>query len=264
MTIATLNHRFDGPADAPVLILGPSLGTELGMWDTQIPELSRHHRVLRYDLRGHGRSHPVPGTASVGDLVGDVLTLADSYGIKRFAYAGVSLGGAVGLWMGVHHSERLTALIACCSSARFGEPQAWLDRAATVRSQGMRQLADTVIQRWFTPEYVRREPAAVQRILDMLYACPPEGYAGCCDALARYDLRAELGRIDVPTLVIGAERDPSTPLEHARELAAGIPGATLVEVADAAHLANIQQAETVTSAMDAHLAAARSRLAAEA
>lgn len=257
MTIATLNHRFDGPADAPVLILGPSLGTEMGMWDAQIPELSRDHRVLRYDLRGHGTSHPVPGTASVGDLVGDVLTLADSYGVKRFAYAGVSLGGAVGLWMGARHPERLTALIACCTSARFGEPRAWLDRAATVRARGMRQLADTVIQRWFTPEYVEREPAAVQRILDMLYRCPPGGYAGCCDALAHYDLRAELGRITVPTLVIGAERDPSTPLEHARELAAGIPNARLLEVADAAHLANIQQADVVTSAMLAHLTAVR-------
>ncbi|MFI1584141.1 3-oxoadipate enol-lactonase [Embleya sp. NPDC020630] len=255
MTIATLNHRFDGPADAPVVILGPSLGTELGMWDAQIPELSREHRVLRYDLRGHGRSHPVPGTDSIADLVGDVLTLADSYGIRRFAYAGVSLGGAVGLWMGVRHPERLTGLIACCTSARFGEPEGWRERAATVRAQGMRQLADTVIRRWFTPEYIEREPAAVRRILEMLYACPPEGYAGCCDALAGYDLRAELGRISAPTLVIGAERDPSTPLEHARELAAGIPDATLVEVADAAHLANIQQAEAVTSAMLAHLTA---------
>ncbi|MEU0938200.1 MULTISPECIES: 3-oxoadipate enol-lactonase [unclassified Embleya] len=257
MTIATLNHRFDGPADAPVLILGPSLGSELGMWDAQIPELSRHHRVLRYDLRGHGTSHPVPGTASVGDLVGDVLTLADSYGIKRFAYAGISLGGAVGLWMGVHHSERLTALVSCSSSARFGEPEPWLERAATVRSRGMRELADTVIRRWFTPEYATREPAEVRRILDMLYGCPPEGYAGCCEALARYDLRSELGRIDVPTLVIGAERDPSTPIEQARELAAGISGATLVEVGDAAHLVNIQQAEVVTSAISAHVAAGR-------
>ncbi|MGC0418309.1 3-oxoadipate enol-lactonase [Embleya sp. AB8] len=254
MTIATLNHRFDGPADAPVLILGPSLGTELGMWDAQIPELSREYRVLRYDLRGHGRSHPVPGTASVGDLVGDVLTLADSYGIKRFAYGGVSLGGAVGLWIGAHHPERLTALIACCSSACFGAPEAWRERAATVRAEGMRQLADVVIRRWFTPEYVEREPAAVQRVLDMLYACPPEGYAGCCDALAGYDLRGELGRITAPTLVIGASRDPSTPMPHARELAAGIAGATLVEVEDAAHLANIEQAEVVTAAMTAHLA----------
>jgi 3-oxoadipate enol-lactonase len=253
MTIATLNHRFDGPVDAPVLILGPSLGTELGMWDAQIPALSQHLRVLRFDLRGHGRSHPVLGTSSVGDLVGDVLTLADSYGVKRFAYAGVSLGGAVGLWMGVHFPERLNSLILCCSSARFGAPQGWLDRAATVRTKGMRELADTVIQRWFTPEYLAREPAAVQRVLDMLYACPAEGYAGCCDALAHYDLRAELGRVTAPTLVIGAEQDPSTPLEHARELAAGIPDATLVEIADAAHLANIQQADTVTDAMLKHL-----------
>lgn len=85
-----LHHRAEGPATAPPLLLGPSLGTSTALWDAVAPELSATHRVVRWDLPGHGKSPAGligPG-ATVADLAGLVLDLADSLGIERFAYAG--------------------------------------------------------------------------------------------------------------------------------------------------------------------------------
>ncbi|MFL6053670.1 MAG: 3-oxoadipate enol-lactonase [Actinoallomurus sp.] len=255
----TLNHRIGGPGSAPPLILGPSLGTSLAVWDPQVPALARTHRVIRWDLPGHGGSPAelLPSSeqspATVGDLGRLVLELADALGLERFAYAGISLGGAVGTWLAVHHPERVASLAVVCSSARFGEPQGWHDRAALVRAKGgTDQVADTTGSRWFTPAF-RGEPAA-EAMVAALRATDPEGYAACCDALAGNDLRAELPDITAPTLVIAGRDDPATPVAHARELADGIPGASLTEVAHAAHLANIEQPGPVLAALLGHLA----------
>ncbi|WP_214411293.1 bifunctional 3-oxoadipate enol-lactonase/4-carboxymuconolactone decarboxylase PcaDC [Sphaerisporangium fuscum] len=254
-----LHHRIDGPRDAPPLVLGPSLGTSLAVWDPQVPALARGHRVIRWDLPGHGGSSPalLPGTApgdvTVAGLGRLVLDLADSLGVDRFAYAGVSLGGAVGAWLAVHHPGRVTSLALVCSSARFGEPRGWHDRAALVRGEGSTaSVADTAAARWFTPTFAA-SPAAEALTAD-LRATDPACYAACCDALAAYDLRAELSRITAPTLVVAGREDPATPPSHARELADGIPGASLVEVAHASHLAGVERPAPVLAALLTHLA----------
>jgi 3-oxoadipate enol-lactonase/4-carboxymuconolactone decarboxylase len=249
-----LNHRVDGPASGPPLLLGPSLGTSLAVWDPQVPALSRAHRVVRWDLPGHGGSPAalLPGGSTIADLGRLVLDLADSLGIDRFAYAGISLGGAVGCWLAVHRPDRVASLALVCSSARFGEPEGWRERAALVRAEGTGPLAGTASARWFTPGFTAGP------LLEDLRAADPEGYAACCDALAGYDLRDSLGRITAPTLVIAGRDDPATPPAHARELADGIPGASLVEVAGAAHLAGVERPQPVTSALLGHLAAAGS------
>jgi 3-oxoadipate enol-lactonase len=241
-----LTHRFDGPADAPVLILGSSLGTELEMWDASIPELAANWRVLRYNHRGHGGSGS-EATASVGDLAADVLALADSYGIEKFVVGGVSLGGAIGLWLAVNNPERVDGLVMSCSSARFGDPAMWTDRAALVRADGMAPIVDATLGRWFTPAFQGGPEAA--RVREMFLRTDADGYAECCTALSTYDLRSSLGKVTVPALIIGGEDDPSTPPAHARELAEGIPGASLLLVDQAAHLANIEQAAAVTTAI---------------
>jgi 3-oxoadipate enol-lactonase / 4-carboxymuconolactone decarboxylase len=256
MTAAVLHHRTDGPDTAPPLILGPSVGTSLAVWDPQAPALARTHRVIRWDLPGHGASPAElirPG-ATVGDLAALVLDLADSLGVGRFAYAGVSIGGAVGAWLAVHHPERVASLALVCSSARFGEPGAWHDRAALVRAQGTGPVADTTPTRWFT-EAFRDDPAAKALVAD-LRATDRGAYAACCDALAAYDLRTDLSRITAPTLVVAGRDDPATPPAHARELADGIPGASLTEVGHAAHLANVEQPGPVLAALLGHLTAA--------
>ncbi|NUR60105.1 MAG: 3-oxoadipate enol-lactonase [Catenulispora sp.] len=241
----------EGPPDAPALLLGPSLGTSLAVWNGQAAALARDHRVIRWDLPGHGDSSAalVGDRATVADLAALVLALADDLGVERFAYAGISIGGAVGAELAVRHPDRVASLALICSSAHFGEPQAWLDRAATVRRVGTEFLAASAASRWFTPGF--RGDAMAALIADQR-AADPTAYAACCEALAEYDLRGELSEIGVPTLVIAGREDAATPPSHARELADGIAGAGLAEIPGAGHLAPVEKPRAVLDALRGH------------
>ncbi|MFJ6630924.1 alpha/beta fold hydrolase [Streptomyces sp. NPDC091376] len=245
-----LHHRAEGPKDAPVLILGPSLGTSLRVWEAQASALARDHRVIRWDLPGHGGSRPglLPAEgASVADLGRHVLRLADALGAETFAYAGVSLGGAVGTWLAAHRPARVTGLALVCSSARFGAPGPWLERARLVREQGMEPLAGTAPARWFTPAFTEHHALVAD-----LRSADPAAYATCCEILAGLDLRPELPRISTPTLVVAGRDDRATPPAHARELADGIRNAQLLELPRAGHLAGVEQPQSLLTAMQAH------------
>ncbi|MCC5475402.1 bifunctional 3-oxoadipate enol-lactonase/4-carboxymuconolactone decarboxylase PcaDC [Streptomyces barringtoniae] len=249
MTGKLLNHLAEGPASAPPLLLGPSLGTSYALWDAVAPELSAAHRVVRWDLPGHGGSAPEligPG-ATVGDLAALVLALADALGIDRFAYAGVSLGGAVGLHLAVHHPDRLTSVAVLCSSAHFGDGTAWRERARRVRHEGIQWLVESADARWFTPGF------SVPKLLQDHREADPEAYAACCDALAAFDLRDRLGEISVPTLLVAGRQDPATPPAHLREIADAVPGSTLVELPGASHLAPAQVPHAVLTVLRTHL-----------
>jgi 3-oxoadipate enol-lactonase len=248
---------FDGPSDAPVLILGNPIGTNRDVWAHQLPALSRYFRVLRYEARGHGRpgaqSPAPPGPYTIADLGGDVLALADAHGIERFAYAGVSLGGMTGIWLAATATERVTSLAVCCAAlTALPSPQAWHDRAALVRAEGMAPLADQVIPRWFTPAFMDREPAAVQAVTDMLTATRPEGYAGCGEAIAALDLHPLLPSVQAPTLVLSGAEDVAAPPAVGAATARAIPDARLTVVQDAAHFAHYERPGPVTDALLAH------------
>ncbi|MFE9444203.1 3-oxoadipate enol-lactonase [Streptomyces sp. NPDC006602] len=248
MTDKLLNHRAEGSDSAPPLLLGPSLGTSYALWDQVAPELSVTHRVIRWDLPGHGGSAVDligPG-ATVGDLADLVLALADSLGIERFAYAGVSLGGAVGLQLAVHHPQRVSSLAVICSSAHFNGSKPWEERAARVRSEGLGPLAESADARWFTRGFTVPELVRDHRDAD------PDAYAACCDALAAFDLRERLAEISAPTLLVAGREDPATPPAHLREIADAVPDAALVEIPGAAHLAPAQCPEAVLTALRAH------------
>lgn len=250
---------LDGNPAAPVLVLSNSLGTTLEMWEPQVAALARHHRVLRYDTRGHGGSVVSPGPTTVQALGQDVLALLDALNIERAAFCGISMGGHTGLWLGVHAGARLTHLAVCNSAARIGSAQAWHERAALVRAQGaagMQALAASAPGRWFSNAFVQQQPAVVQRAQDWLAGIAPEGYAGCCEALATSDLRADVARIAVPTLVVAGAADPVTTVADAEALHAQIAGSALV-VLPASHLSNLEAPEVFTQALQGFLGAAQ-------
>ncbi|MDQ8703919.1 3-oxoadipate enol-lactonase [Streptomyces sp. LHD-70] len=254
----TLHHHSAGPPTAPALLLGPSLGTSTALWDAVAPELSSAFRTVRWDLPGHGRSPAglIGPDATVAQLGALVLELADHLGIDRFHYAGVSLGGAVGLWLAVHHPERVDRLAVVCSSAHFGPPEPWHERAALVRESGTGAVAGGAPGRWFTPGFLEgREGQLGHTLVDDLRRTDPQAYAACCDALAVLDLRPDLPSVTAPTLVLAGRDDPATPPAHAREIADAVPGARLTELAHASHLAPAEQPGAVLAALRDHFAA---------
>jgi len=239
----TPRYRLDGPPDAPVLVLPSSLGTTTGLWEANVAHWTGSFRLLRYDQ---------PGSSSVEELGRELVGLLDGLAIGRASVCGLSLGGATAMWAAVNAPGRIDRLVLACSSARFGEPAPWLERAALVRDQGLEPIADGVMSRWFTSA---ADGGLVARFRRMLVETARETYAACCEALAFWDFRDRLAEIRVPTLVLGAAHDPATPPEHARLLADGIPGARLVVLQDVAHLANAERPEEFSRLVAAHLAA---------
>jgi 3-oxoadipate enol-lactonase len=250
-----LHHEVSGPADAPALLLGGSLGTTLAMWESQAP-LAERLRTVRYDHRGHGRSPAPPGPYEIADLGRDALALMDRLGLAQASHCGVSLGGMVGMWLAANAPERVERLILICTSAHMAPASAWAERAATVRrTGGTEAIADAVVERWLTPEYAAARPDVRATLRDMLVGASPEGYAACCDAIGDMDLRPLLGRIAAPTLVISGAEDQAAPPEHQRLIADAIPGARHEVLSPAAHIAPVEQAEAINSLILEHLRA---------
>jgi 3-oxoadipate enol-lactonase len=249
-----VHHRFDGPADAPVLALPSSLGTTTDLWDANVPAWSETFRLLRYDQRGHGRSEVPPAPYSIEDLGRDFVSLLDELGIERVSFCGLSLGGATAMWLAANVPARIDRLVLACTSPQFGDPDGWLDRAAIVRDKGLEAIADTVLERWFTPRFAREHPEVPAHFRKLLVTTPREGYAGCCEALAGWDFRSKLGQIEAPTLVIAGSEDTAAPADHGRLIADQIPKASLVVLPDAAHLGNVEPADAFSSLVTEHLA----------
>lgn len=249
-----LHHVLDGPPDAPPLLLGGSLGTTTAMWDQQVAPLAAHHRLIRFDHRGHGRSPEPPGPYAIADLGRDVLALMDALGIERASYCGLSIGGMAGMWLAANAPGRIDRLVLLCTSAHLPPADGWRARAETVLAAGsVEAVADAVLARWVTPAFAAARPERVAELRAMLAASPPAGYAACCEAIAAMDLRPSIGRIAAPTLVVAGFEDRATPPDHARTIAAAIPGARLELLSPMAHLGNVEQPERVTQLILDHL-----------
>lgn len=241
-------YRYDGLPDAPLLVLSNSLGTDHTMWERQMPALTPHFRVLRYDSRGHGASAAPKGPYTIEDLGQDVLDLYDALRISRASFCGLSMGGMVGMWLAANAPERVERLALCNTAARLGPPQLWDARIEAVRSGGMSAIVQAGLARWFTTPFLGADSPDVAATRQTLVNTSAEGYIANCEAIRDMDQRAILSRITAPTLVITGALDAVTPPVDGRFLANAIPGAQYLEL-EAAHLSNIEAASAFNDAI---------------
>lgn len=251
MTVPSLTFTEHASAEeGPVLVLGPSLGSDGAvLWETTIPLLRDRFRIVSWDLPGHGASRPTTEPFSLADLADAVARHLDDAGVARVFYAGVSIGGAVALELGLRHADRIAAAAIICSAARIGSAEAWHERAALVRSQSTSALIVPSAERWFAPGMVEAHPDIVGRLLHALQDADDESYALACEALAAFDVRDRLGEIAVPILGIWGDVDPSTPKEQLEEIAAGVQHGRAIGIERCAHLATADQPEAVAAAL---------------
>ena len=244
-----LFYRLEGKAGRPVLVLSHPIGADHGMWAQQMEDLLPHFQILRYDTRGHGASFAPAGEYSIERLGRDVLGLADAFEIPQFAFCGLSLGGAIGQWLAINASDRVTGLVLANTSPQFGPRANWEARIRTVLDKGMAAIADMAMERFFSAETLARGDVHANAVRSVLLGTDPVGYAGCCAALRDTDYTQLLREIRVPTLVIAGERDVSTPWAGYGEiLARDIPGARVIHLR-AAHLSNIERPRAFTMAL---------------
>jgi 3-oxoadipate enol-lactonase len=250
-----IHYVLEGPSGAPVVTLSHSLATHLGMWEPQVAALASRYRLLRYDTRGHGSTEVSPGPYTLEQLARDALALLDALGIERTHWLGLSMGGMIGQVLALHAPERLRSLILADTTSRIpaeAKPL-WEERIRTAETRGMEPLVEPTLGRWFTPGFRQRRPEVVARVAAMIRGTDPRGYVGCCHAIAALDLTDRLGAVRLPTLVIVGAEDQGTPVAAAETIHRAIAGSELRVIPDAAHLANLEQPEVFTEAVQGFL-----------
>lgn len=235
----TFNVVVEGRHDAPTLMFANSLGTTLDMWAQQVQALGEQFALVRYDTRGHGGSVVTPGPYRIAELAEDAVAIMDALDMPQVNFCGLSMGGMVGLWLGLHAPSRIIRLVVANSAPQIAPAQLWNDRIGTVTLNGMAAIADTVSQRWFTADFISRQPESVNAIKRMIINTPLEGYVGCCAAVRDFDVRADMGKIAMPVMVIAGDADPATPPQLTKQISQAITDSRF-ELLPAAHLSNVE------------------------
>jgi 3-carboxy-cis,cis-muconate cycloisomerase len=236
---ARLHFKLSGPKHLPVLMLSNSLGSDMSMWDAQVAAFAPHFRILRYDVRGHGRSNAPLEPYTLNMLGRDVITLLDSLQIESCIFCGLSIGGLIGQWLGLNASSRIERLVLSNTASMIGSRPQWEERIAGVQRDGVSSIVSATMGRWFTPPFLRSHPGLMAKTREMIEATSVGGYIGCCAALRDTDLRELVNGIDVPTLVVAGAHDPVTTVTDGMYLVRNIPNTQFLAL-NASHLSNIE------------------------
>ncbi|MHA5055724.1 3-oxoadipate enol-lactonase [Acinetobacter schindleri] len=251
---AQINYQTFGDAAKPALVFSNSLGTNFKMWQPQIDFFQQDFFVICYDTRGHGASSAPQGPYSIDQLGQDVVNLLDHLNIEKAAFCGISMGGLTGQWLAINRPERFNQVVVCNTAAKIGQEQAWLERATLVREQGLQPIASTAASRWFTEPFIQSNATVVNNLQNDLGAGSPEGYANCCEALAKADVREQLKDITVPVLVVAGQQDPVTTVADGQYMVDRIANSQLFEI-NASHISNIEQPDAFNQAVQKFIAA---------
>jgi 3-oxoadipate enol-lactonase len=252
-----MNYKIEGPEGAPWLTFANSLVTSLEMWDEQARALKDRYRVLRFDMRGHGRSGAPTPPYTIAELASDVLGLWGALGIDRSHFVGLSLGGMIGIHLAARRPEKFRSLIAtdCRAEANEAYQGVFVERIRTTRDKGMAGMVEPTMVRFFTPAFVTANPAVIERFRSMIRGTAADGHIGCCEALRGLSEGASLPKITIPTLYMGGEHDIGAPPDMMRAMAAATPGARYVMLDGAGHISNVEAPDRYLAAIEPFLAA---------
>jgi 3-oxoadipate enol-lactonase len=244
-----------GAGDAVLLV--HAIGCDHRMWDALEASLAPRHRVLRMDVRGHGRSEVTPRPYTLEQLADDARDVLDARGIGAAHWVGLSMGGMIGQAFALRHARRLRRLVVANSTSSYGPegPKMWEARAKAVEDGGMAAIKDLAMTRYFSDEFRGRHPEIVERVGKQFLATNPQGYIGCCDAIRALDYSSALPQVTAPTLVIAGGKDAGTPVAMSEAIARAIPGAKLAVIAGAAHLSAVEDPATFNELVGEFLAA---------
>jgi len=250
---ARITYLTEGPPGAPVVLFVNSIGSTRDLWGSQVAAVTKAHRAITYDARGHGLSSAPPGDYSIADLAGDALAILDAEGVERPHICGISLGGLTAMWLGIHAPDRVRSLTLANTAARIGTTESWTARMALVREKGMAGVADLAIPLWFTERFRAEAPHTVTVFRHMIESCSTTGYLGCCAALRDEDLRDQVSSITCPVLCVASSGDVPTPPEGLHYVHSQIGDSRLLML-DAAHISNIEQMGDFNVALTGFLA----------
>lgn len=236
----SVHYRVEGADDAPALVFSNSLGTDFRIWDDVVPLLPKGLRIVRYDKRGHGLSELPAHAWGMGDHVDELAGLLDHLAIRQAVVCGLSVGGMIAQGLAAERPDLVRAMMLCDTAAKIGNPEMWADRIAGIEAGGIDAMADTIMERWFTPGFRASDPS-FPAWRNMLCRTPQGGYTGTCAAIADTDLMESTARLCLPCLGICGDQDASTPPDLVRETVALIPDSRFELVRGAGHLPCIEQ-----------------------
>jgi 3-oxoadipate enol-lactonase len=250
-----INYGLTGKQHAPVVVLSHSLACSMVMWDPQLEMLESKFRVLRFDTRGHGGSQAPQGPYTLEQLADDAIGILDALDIERVHWVGLSMGGMIGQGLALSHPDRLESLVLADTAAIIPDEAqpVWQERLDAVRNEGMQAVAESTLERWFTPNYLKQNLPEVDQIRQQILDTPVAGYVGCSEAIRKLTYLDQLGAIQVPTMIMVGADDPGTPVAASEAMHARIKGSNLVVIPAAAHLSNIEQKKVFNKNLMAHL-----------
>jgi len=249
----SIYYEWDGTKGCPILMLSNSLGAHRGMWAPQREALGRHFRLLLYDHPGHGNSTLRSAPGSIASYGQDALALIDALGIEHLSFCGLSLGGMVGIWLAAHAGHRFDRMVLCNTTAKIENTQLLKKRIMEIRQNGLPSIAGSVLEKWFRPEFFERSPMVIEEIKEMFLTTKTKAYAMAADVVCTLDLRPELSRIKMPTLIICGDADEATPPAWNKAIHDAIPVAEFLSL-PAAHLSNIEASAGFNSGVQEFLA----------
>ncbi|MYM88683.1 3-oxoadipate enol-lactonase [Rugamonas sp. FT82W] len=252
----TVREPRSGKAPRHTVVLSHALGCDLTMWDSLANQLAADCRVIAYDHRGHGASSAPEGLYSMADLADDAAALLRELDTGPVVWIGLSMGGMAGQELALRHPSLVRALVLGNTTSRYPEAarEAWQQRIATVREQGIEVIADAVMGRYFHDAFRAEHAATVARFRRRLLSTDSTGYIGCCNAVGTVDTTERLGAIAVPTLLIAGELDQGTPVAMSQIVQQAVPGASLVVLPEASHLGAVEQPALFAAAVTGFLA----------